>query len=284
MGKPDALDYAARASVAGGNSHTVQRIQAQIAGQGPSAELYSELGIARYRNHQPDRSLDAFSAMLKFRKPNAGELRFIALDYVALGDLASAEKSLLASLKLKPTDWRTWQYLGGVQYSQDKAAEAAVSFEECLKEGPHNALAEDGLARSLEGEGKFKEASLHYQRAIKFNQQEATPSSFPSLHYGEFLLRQNDLNNALRELMHSERLAPKDAETHEFLSKVHQEMNAREEAISEMRIASSLRPESPRLHFLLGQLYREAKKRIEAQEEFRQYEELSRKDKGGSDR
>jgi len=262
----------------------VQKLEAQIAQKGPSADLYSTLGVALYQNHQFDRSLDMFSAILKFRQPNADELRFIALDYVALKDLASAEKWLRASLQLQPTDWRTWRYLGGVQYSQDRAADAVAAFEACLKLAPHNALAEDGLARSLEGEGKFTDASRHYQRAIEFNLQEAKPSSLPSLHYGEFLFRQHDLSNALRQLQQSERLAPDDAETHEFLSRVYQQTGDKNQAFSEMRTASSLRPENPRLHFLLAQLYKEAGNRDKANEEINRYVSLSRQHKDDWDR
>jgi Flp pilus assembly protein TadD len=262
----------------------VQGIETQIAQKGPSAELYSRLGIVLYQNHQADRSLDAFSAILKFRQPNADELRFIALDYVALSDPVSAEKWLRASLQLHPTDWRTWRYLGGVQYSQDRAADAAVSFEECLKLEPHNALAEDGLARSLEGEGKFTDAERHYRRAIEFSQQEAMPSSLPSLHYGEFLFRQHDLGNALSQLKLSERLAPDDAETHEFLSQVYQETGDSNQTLSEMRRASSLRPENPRLHFLLARLYKEAGNRNKANEEIKRYVSLSDQHKDDWDR
>ena len=109
-----------RGPMEGGHNQSVsasQRIEAEIHEQGPSAELYSELGVALYRNHQPDKSLDAFTSMLKFRQPDSDELRIVALDYLELRDLPSADKWLHASIKLNPSDWRTWRYLGGVQFS-----------------------------------------------------------------------------------------------------------------------------------------------------------------------
>jgi Flp pilus assembly protein TadD len=72
-------------------------------------------------------------------------------------------------VQLDKTEWRTWRYLGGVQYSEEKVAEAVESFSQCLRLDPNNALAEDGLARSLEAQGKSAEAASAYQLAVMFN-------------------------------------------------------------------------------------------------------------------
>lgn len=262
----------------------VQMLKSQLAQHGPSAELYSQLGIALYRNHQPDRSLDAFSSMLKFRQPNADEFRFIALDYVDLFDMASADKWLHASLRLRSTDWRTWRYLGGVQFSEELIPQAEASFRECLKLDPTNALAEDGLARSLAAEHKLDKASLHFQRAMLLNRQAATPSSLPYLHYGEFFFRQNNLNDALKQLLQAEQMDPNDPETHEYLSYVYKRQGHPRQALSEMAAASALRPESPRLHLLLGLLYRDDGNRNMADQEMKRYVDLSRQHKDAWDR
>lgn len=262
----------------------VHRIEDQIAQNGPSASLYSQLGVARYRNHEPDKSLNAFTSMLKFRQPDADELRIIALDYVDLRDLQSADKWLRASLKLNPTDWRTWRYLGGVQFSEELIADALISFRECLRLDPQNALAEDGLARSLEAQGNLSEARRHFESAEQMNRADASPSALPPLHYGEFLFRQNNLSQALAELTFASRLAPGDAETHEYLSHVHRESGELKEAVEEMRTASQLRPDSPRLHLLLGRLYRSAGSPTEANTEINRYVELSSQHKQDWDR
>lgn len=252
------------------------RIESQITTAGPSAELYSELATVLYRNHQPGRSLDAFSTMLKFRQPNADEFRLIALDYVALHDLVSADTWLHASLKLRSTDWRTWRYLGGVQYSEEMVADAIGSFQECLKLDPHNALAEDGLARSLDALGNHDEAERAYRSAIVFNIEGHTPSWLPPLHYGTFLFKKGNLKEALEQLSIAERIDPMDSETHEVLSGVYRRMRLIEKAISEMRIASSLRPERARLHLILSQLYRDAGQRADGQKEIELYATLSK--------
>ena len=263
---------------------TVQRIEALIAQKGPSALLCSQLGYARYRNHQPDKSLDAFTAMLKFRQPNADELRIIALDYVELRDLQSADKWLRASLKLNASDWRTWRYLGGVQFSEELIADATTSFRECLKLDPDNALAEDGLARSLEAQGNAAEAHSHFELANKLNLADASPSPLPLLHYGEFLFRQQKNAQALQELTAAAKLAPNDSETHEYLSQVYQQTGQMSPALKQMRMASQLRPESPRLHLLLGRLYRQIGNRIAADREIKLYVQLSREHKEDWDR
>ena len=262
----------------------VQMLESQLTEHGPSAELYSQLGIALYRNHQPDRSLDAFTSMLKFRQPNADEFRFIALDYVDLFDMASADKWLHASLRLRSTDWRTWRYLGGVQFSEELIPQAEASFRECLKLDPTNALAEDGLARTLEAEHKLDKASLHFQRAMQLNKQESTPSSLPYLHYGEFFFRQNNINDALKQFLQAERVDTNNSETHEYLSYVYKRQGQKQKALAEMVQATALRPESPRLHLLLGLLYRDDGNRSMADQEMKRYVDLSRQHKEAWDR
>ncbi len=262
----------------------VQKIRAQIAKDGDSAEAESQLAIALYRDQQPAQSLDSFSSLLKFRQPNADELRFIALDYVALGDLVNADKWLHESLKLRSDDWRTWRYLGGVQYSEEMVAEAGKSFTQCLTLDPKNALAEDGLARSLDAQGKHDQAVSAYVLAVALNLQQSQPSVFPPLHYGSLLFRDGNLNEALTQLLSAAKLDPKDSETHEMLSNVYRRMGNIKEALKQMRLASSLDPERARLHFLIAQLYRDVGNKVEAQKEIERYVEVSKQHPNDPDR
>jgi tetratricopeptide (TPR) repeat protein len=252
-------------------------------GQSPGEED-SARAIELYREHQPDRSLDAFSALLRFRQPSAEELRFVGLDYVALKDPVSADRWLHASLQLDKTEWRTWRYLGGVQYSEEKVAEAVESFSQCLRLDPGNALAEDGLARSLEAQGKSAEAASAYQLAVMFNSKDRMPSYLPLLHYGTYLLRLRDLNGALKYLSIAEKLGPEDPDVHEALSKIFRATGDLQQAIAEMCIASVLSPEKARLHFLLAQLYRDEGKDVEMKREIATYVVLSRQHPDDPDR
>lgn len=252
-------------------------------GQSPGEE-YSARGIELYREHQPDRSLDAFSALLRFRQPTAEELRFVGLDYVALKDPVSAERWLHASLQLDKTEWRTWRYLGGVQYSEEEVPEAVESFRQCLRLDPSNALAKDGLARSLEAQGKSAEAASAYQLAVMFNSKDGAPSYLPPLHYGTYLLRQRDLKGALTYLSIAEKLGPEDPEVHEALSKIFRDTGDLQQAVAEMYIASGLSPEKARLHFLLAQLYRDEGKDVEMKREIATYVVLSRQHPDDPDR
>lgn len=251
--------------------------------QSPGEE-YSARAIELYREHQPDRSLDAFSALLRFRQPSAEELRFVGLDYVALQDPVSADRWLHASLQLDKTEWRTWRYLGGVQYSEEKVPEAVESFTQCLRLDPSNALAEDGLARSLEAQGKSAEAASAYQLAVMFNSKDRMPSYLPPLHYGTYLLRLRDLKEALKYLSIAEKLGAEDPDVHEALSKIFRATGDLQQAIAEMYIASGLSPGKARPHFLLAQLYRDEGKDVEMKREIATYVALSRQHPDDPDR
>ena len=262
----------------------VRALSALQTSSGSSAEFQSLLGIELYRKGQPAASLDAFSAMLRFRQPNADELRFVGLDYVALHDLASAEHWLRESAKRNPGDWRTWRYLGGVQYSEELAAQAEQSFRTCLRIDPDNTLAEDGLARSLDAEGDLTEAATHYASANRLNIQSAPPSSLPPLHLGSFLLRQGNANEAVEPLQSAERIGPADPEVHELLAQAFNQAGRLDDAIREMRRASILLPQSARLHFLLSQLYRRATRIADEEAELKQYHALSKEFPNDPDR
>jgi tetratricopeptide (TPR) repeat protein len=266
------------------NTQTAKQTESVIVSKGFSAEAYSQLGIALYRQGKPTDSLNAFSSMLKFRQPNADELRIVGLDYVALHDLPSADRWLHASLSLKSDDWRTWRYLGGVLYSEEKAADAATSFHECLKLDPRNALAEDGLARALDALGHHDEAGQSYQLAVEFNRENHPPSPLPPLHYGIFLFKRGILKDALEQLNFAEVLDPKDSETHEIVGSLYRRLGDREKAIAETSIAATLCPERARLHFVLAQLYRDAGKNAERQKEIEQYVVLSKNNPDDPDR
>jgi tetratricopeptide (TPR) repeat protein len=247
-------------------------------------EEYSARGIELYREHKPARSLDAFSTLLRFRQPNAEELRFVGLDYVSLEDLVSADEWLHASLQLDKTEWRTWRYLGGVQYSEEKVPEAIESFRQCLRLDPGNALAEDGLARSLDAQGKSAEAAGAYQLAVTFNAKDHMPSYLPPLHYGTYLLRLRDLKGALKYLSIAKELGPADADVHEALSNVFRATGDLKGATAEMCIAAGLSPEKARLHFILAQLYRAEGKDVEMKREIATYIDLSKQHPDDPDR
>jgi tetratricopeptide (TPR) repeat protein len=206
------------------------------------------------------------------------------MDYVALKDLGSADKWLHASLQLDKTEWRTWRYLGGVQYSEEKVPEAVESFSQCLRFDPGNGLAEDGLARSLEAQGKSAEAASAYQLAVTFNSKDRMPSYLPPLHYGTYLLRLRDMQGALKYLKIAEKLGPEDPDVHEALSKIFRATGDLQQAIAEMCIASVQSPEKARPHFLLAQLYRDEGKDVEMKREIATYVALSREHPDDPDR
>src|SRR5579859_5632569 len=79
--------------------------------QPQSARAHALLGLLKYREGVPDKSLDQYSLAAKGGALGADDLRIVALDYLQLHDLPSAEHWLKASIERNPKDWRTWRYL-----------------------------------------------------------------------------------------------------------------------------------------------------------------------------
>ena len=268
------------------NKHLVQSTGAASSVTSPSlssgveldrdgiADAYSRRGIEQYKRHEPGPSLDAFSQLAKLRQLSAGELRFVGLDYVALGDLPSAEKWLRVASKMDPGQWRTWRYLGGVQFSEEHVADAEYSFRECLKIEPNDALAEDGLARSLEAEGRLTDAMTSYYVSLRLNASNGTASYLPPLHIGGSLLRQGEAAKAVPYLRDAERLNSQDSETHELLGQAYALLGNADDAIRETEEASALCPQRARLHYLLARLYFRLHRPVDGRAELNKYQRL----------
>jgi Tfp pilus assembly protein PilF len=237
------------------------------------------LGLVRYREGHPDRSLDEYSAARKLGPLNADDFRIVGLDYVQLHDLPSAERWLHKSIDLVADDWRTWRYLGGVQYSEEHPADAADSFGECLRLDPENTLAEDGLARSHEAMGETTKAGEEHRLAVEYNARSASSSALPLLHYGSYLRNTTaGLPQAIACLKQAVKLNGNDWEAHSELGQAYRDAGQLALAEQQIRTAISLGPDHPRLHFILARIYQREAEKDKAAAEIKLYKAIAAKD------
>jgi len=277
------LDRAQALSQSGAQADAEPILLDYLKRQPQSARAHALLGLLKYREGVPDKSLDQYSLAAKGGALGADDLRIVALDYLQLHDLPSAEHWLKASIERNPKDWRTWRYLGGVQYSEEHPAEAANSFEQCLQLDPGNALAEDGLARSHEALGDTQKAGEEYRQAVLQNAQSATPSWLPPLHYGGYLRRSSRISEAMPYLKQAEQLAHDDWEVHAEIAQADEVSGDLKSSETEFQRAIALAPDRIRLHIMLARIYQRDGQKEKAAAEVKLYQEFAAKNANNRD-
>ena len=271
------FDHAQALSESGAQADAERILLDYLKNDPQSARAHALLGLVKYREGIPDKSLDQYTLAAKDSSLSADDLRIVALDYVQLHDLPSAEHWLKTSIESNPNDWRTWRYLGGVQYSEEHPVEAAHSFEECLHLDPANALAEDGLARSHEALGDTQKAAEEYRQAVLHNAHNTPPSWLPLLHYGSYLRRSSRVSEAMPYLKQAEQLAPNDWEVHAETAQANEDCGDLKTAETELQRAISLAPDRIRLHIMLARIYQRDGQKEKAAAEIKLYQEFAAK-------
>lgn len=270
------LDRAQTLSQAG-EQEEAARILVECIKKDPRSErAHALLGMVKYREGHPDQSLDEYSLAAKSGTLGADDLRIVALDYVQLHDLPATERWLKASIARNATDWRTWRYLGGVEYSEEHSVEAAKAFEQCLRLDPDNALAEDGLARSLEAVGQPEKAGDEYRLAVLHNGRSATPSSLPLMHYGSYLRRTTShIAEAIDYLQQAKQFDDKDWEVHAELGQAYDDSGNLKSSQAEYQNAIALAPDRIRLHIILSRIYQREGLKDKAAAEIKLYQDFA---------
>ena len=138
-------------------------------------------------------------------------------------------------------------------------------FQHALDCTSDNYVMEDCLGRTLAGEGKFDEATVHYRAAMKID------PSYPPAHnnLGMVLAVQGGFDEGIREIREAIRLNPRFAVAHYNLAKALTLKGDVEQAITEYKEALSIRPDDANSHNNLGSIYAEQGRGKQAEDEFR---------------
>jgi Flp pilus assembly protein TadD len=221
-----------------------------------SGEAHFLLGYILFKQQRSSESLAAYTEGAKHATPGAGDLKVVALNYVLLGDYASADRWLARSIEFDPQDAQAWYYLGRTKYNENRFEEAVRAFQECLKLDPRNVKSEDNLGLSYQALGRTDDAIASYRNAMTWQEHALEKNVGPVLNMGILRLEQNKLSEAVTLLLQAEAIAPADSRTHEQLGKAYSRVEDFEKAQAELEKAVQLDPNRSSLRFMLGQIYR----------------------------
>jgi tetratricopeptide (TPR) repeat protein len=240
-----------------------------------SAEARYALATALFRENQPRESLVEFTHAAKLQTPSAVELRWVALDYVLLGDYGDADTWMTRSVTMDPNDGESWYGLGRIKYTENRFRESTESLDKALQLMPRSVKVEDNLGLAYEGLNRPEDAIAAYRQAIAWQAGSAKPSEQPLLNLGAILVDQGSTDEALPLLLQAESIAPGDSKIHAALGKLYRKSDDLEKARSQFEQAIALDPKSAGLHFQLGQVYRKQGATAKASAEFARASELA---------
>lgn len=259
-----------------------QSVREYLGEHSNSAEGHYLLGYILFKEQKAEASLAEYTEGAKYQDPGPSDLKIVALDYVLLGDYPDADRWLTRSVEANPKDSESWYYLGRTKYNENRFQEAIHAFEECLQLDAKNTKAQANLGLALEGLGRADDALAAYRKAIIMQGQDTTKTAEPFIDLGNLLLQQNQIDDAIENLIKAREISPQDPRVYESLGKAYLRLNKFAEAKTELEQAVALAPDSAAAHYMLGQVYRKTGATERAKAEFDRAVELNKtKSSGG---
>lgn len=227
----------------------------ELALQPNSAPILYKLGLVLRQENKPKDSLEIYTRAAQIAKPDAAQLRSVALDYVLLDDFTDAIHWLRIAEGLEPKNVDVLYSLGRCFYSQDRFPEAETLLLRVLALKPDHLKAEENLGLIYGYTSRLDKAEAAFRKAVALAGDEST-DEWPFLDLAIFLLDQNRAAEAVPLLERATTIAPKSAVCHEKLGRALLGSEDASAGVKELEAAIELDPKNPKFHFELGMAYR----------------------------
>jgi Flp pilus assembly protein TadD len=222
-----------------------------------SAEILYKLGLVLRQENRPKESLEIYTQAAHLQKPNAEQLRSVALDYVVLEDYKDAIHWLEVAVSLDPRNADVLYSLGRCFYSQDRFNEAEAMYLRVLGIVPQHLKAEENLGLTYDMEDQPEKAEAALRAAAAWAAQQPS-DEWPFLNLGIFLLEHDRAAEAVAFLQSAVTVSAGSAACHEKLGRALAESGKVSDGVKELETAVQLDPKNPKIHFELGHVYRQA--------------------------
>jgi tetratricopeptide (TPR) repeat protein len=245
-----------------------------------SAALFKVLGSVLFLNGQ------YVNAAIAFKKSDAlhpldNTSRFtLAMACVAFGrnDWARLELEKLAASGERNPHYYYW--LSRLDYNDQNFASSLGNAKRALEIDPSFARAHESIGLSDEALGRYEEAVQAYRLAVQLSSSQRRASPWPAMELGALLVKLGRLEDAstyLRESMRRDGRFPK---AHFQMGLLLEKQGKLNEAIAQLNEAAAVEPSYAEPHYVLGRIYRMKGEREAAAVAFREFYELSRRQKG----
>ncbi len=199
------------------------------------------------------------------RAPNdAAALNNLGDTLLNQGRAAQAAQTLRRALAIDPESPEALNNLGTALARSGDIADAWQVWRSAIRVKPDFALAHNNLANSLNGAGRWEEARLHFEEALR-----DASYAVARYNYGTALAERGELDAAERRLTEAVRLDPSLAEAHLNLGNIRAVRGQPQQAVRHFTDALRVRPGFGRARLNLGVALAELGRTPEAIEQFR---------------
>ena len=233
-----------------------------------SPDIVYQLALVLRLEHKYKESLDFYTRAAGMQKPDAAELRSVAMDYVQLNDYDDAIHWLRIALGLEPTNVDVLYSLGRCFYTQSDLVKAEAAFMRVLQLQPDHLKAEENLGLTYDNENKPELAEKALRTAAGWADQRHLKDEWPYIDLGSLLLDQKRTAEALPLFQKAIAINSASAIAHEKLGRALLGAGKATDAVGELEKAVELDPQNARVHFELGRAYRDAGLPDKARAEF----------------
>jgi tetratricopeptide (TPR) repeat protein len=222
-----------------------------------SASTLFKLGQVLRQENKPKESLQIYTQAASLQKPDAEQLRSVALDYVLLDDYKDAVHWLEIAASFDPRNPDVLYSLGRCYYTQSRYPEAETMFLRVLQIKPDHLKAEENLGLIYDFVSQPKKAEAALRKAADLAGQEST-DEWPFLDLGGFLLDQDRGSEAVPFLQRATAINAECTDCHAKLGRALVAAGDVSGGVKELEAAAQLDTANPKIHFQLGLAYRAA--------------------------
>ncbi len=262
------LDREASAQPDSAPAGTEESLRSRLQQNPQSADTLYELALVLRQRDKARESLETYTRAAQIQKPNASQLRSVALDYVLLDDYDDALRWLRVALKMEPNNAEVLYSLGRCLYTENLFSDAEKVYIRLLALDPTHLKAEENLGLTYDAQNDPQRAEQALRTAAQWAKERGLQDPWPYLDLGIFLLDQAREAEAQPFLERAVELDPKSARAHEKLGMALVANGDSANGMRELQLAVGLDPNDPKTHFELGRAYRAAGQQEKAQAEF----------------
>jgi tetratricopeptide (TPR) repeat protein len=255
-------------------AETESRLRRDLELHPDSAATLYRLGLVLRQENKPKESLETYTLAARQQKPDAEQLRSVALDYVLLNDYSDAIRWLQTALSFEPRNVDVLYSLARCLYTRGEYHEAEALYLRVLQIKPEYLKAEENLGLAYDAENQPQKAEAALRTAAEWAAKQPS-DEWPFLNLGSFLLDQDRAAEAVSFLERAAAIDAKSAVCHEKLGRALDDSGKGVDGVKELEIAVQLDPKSPSIHFELGHAYRQVGALEKARAEFAVSQQLS---------
>jgi tetratricopeptide (TPR) repeat protein len=277
---PRVAYHLAHAEYIGGSWADCQRTLSGLiaAGHGTS-ETYDLLGRCYAKQNAMTEAAKALKMAIALSP--SSDSNYLALTSVLSdhGLRETAIEVMASCVKAIPKSFDCYEEKGRIESSQHYYKQAFSSFSRAAQLNPSSADAEFGLAASLAGLGRRREAAAAYETAIRLNPHRA---EFPQA-YAKLLLDEAGQTNTALKLRAASLLEkaisldPSGGESRLLLGQLWLDEGRTRTALPLLQAAARLDPQNGRPHYLLWRAYQKLGRHDQAASELAEFKRLSLK-------